>query len=166
MEARICFLVDDMVFFRPFELVHLSKALNDSSVLAYHLNLHPNVNFCHPSNKKAVCPSDIRKYKINGVQFSEKDSLAIHSMIFRRILGTQDWNYPWNLCGGIYRGSDALEIIQNVEKTKGIKGIDHPNHLEVASLLRILHLSFCSRTSFCICLGEWEHSCRRVRASE
>mmetsp|Transcript_25090 Transcript_25090/g.60352 ORF Transcript_25090/g.60352 Transcript_25090/m.60352 type:complete len:376 (+) Transcript_25090:131-1258(+) len=117
----LCFLVDDMIFYRQFSLSSIVDVMKDSKILGYHLALHPNVTFCQPSGKKAIVPSDM----------SLIASGARDSMRFRRILGTEDWNYPWNLCGGIYRGSDSLAVLKCIESKSGRLAFGHPNHFEV-----------------------------------
>ena len=114
----ILFVVDDMLFYRDFSLDSLESCLaKDSKVLAYHLGLHPGVTYCHPADAKAVPPPFVGR--------------GNDSVVFRRVLGSQDWNYPWNLCGGAYRGADVAAILAAIVKAKGEQGIAHPNRLEV-----------------------------------
>jgi len=45
--------------------------------------------------------------------------------------GSHDWDYPFDLCGSIYRSSLVASILEEIEKTCGLAGLGHPNTLEV-----------------------------------
>lgn len=44
--------------------------------------------------------------------------------------GSHDWNYPWDLCGTLYRTSEALTQVQAIAKRFGEGALGHPNRLE------------------------------------
>ncbi|GAB5358454.1 hypothetical protein AAMO2058_000459000 [Amorphochlora amoebiformis] len=121
----ICFVVDDMVFFREFSVEEIVESLRNPKVLGYQLGLHPNVKYCHPRDAKSIPPTNMEK-------------CGKESVCFRRILGTGDWNYPWNLCGGTYRGKHVILILNSISGTDNTKkAFDHPNNLEVNGNLAV-----------------------------
>mmetsp|Transcript_18768 Transcript_18768/g.28114 ORF Transcript_18768/g.28114 Transcript_18768/m.28114 type:complete len:515 (+) Transcript_18768:40-1584(+) len=123
----ICFIVDDMLFFREFDLDKIRDLLATyPKILAYHLGLHPEITYCHPQDCETRRPP---------FEYDRKRS----SVTFTRMLGTADWNYPWNLCGGIYRAEDVISVLKQIEATNP-KHLNHPNHLEVSGNKSIVAL--------------------------
>jgi len=51
---------------------------------------------------------------------------------YNRFDGTQDWNYPFELCATILRKDDVVSILEMIEQLYGREGISHPNKLEVS----------------------------------
>eukprot|EP00949_MAST-11_sp_MAST-11-sp1_P005415 g5415.t1 len=112
----IMFMVDDALFIRDFCIQSVVKVMRDHLVFAYHLKLHPGISMSHPSGYSVVKIPDLRLVSGN-------------SIIFQRSEGSQDFNYPFDLCGSIYYRSDVERVLRAIHaKTKG--GASHPNLLE------------------------------------
>mmetsp|Transcript_9283 Transcript_9283/g.12768 ORF Transcript_9283/g.12768 Transcript_9283/m.12768 type:complete len:198 (-) Transcript_9283:192-785(-) len=96
----------------------------------------------------------------DGKQHRGTDEGELPSVVFRRCLGSEDWNYPWNLCGGIYRGTDVMTVLENLSgctlkgRNKGEANkhsFDHPNHLEVNGNKAVVELGIDSKRPFSAC---------------
>lgn len=54
--------------------------------------------------------------------------------------GSHDWDYPFDLCGSVYRKDLIVGILEEIERTSGIDGLSHPNKLEVQGNLALARL--------------------------
>lgn len=122
----IMFAVDDMLFYEKIdvsEVLHVLRA-NDS-VLNFQLSLFPGLNYCHPANCSVSQPPMF-------VPCSTLNPTSSHSIVkYLRAMSSSDYNYPFSLCGGIYRINDVNCIIEGIIVKYGEEGINHPNKLEV-----------------------------------
>jgi hypothetical protein len=152
VNSFIQFCVDDMLFYQPFDLTEsLTLLLKQQDVLSYTVALHDNVSYCHPADQDATRPPDL-VYELYGT----------NSRIFMRMFGTKDWNYPFNLCGSIFRADDVQSIVQVIQKSS--KGLTHPNLFEVAGNQAIATLqSTLSLTGTGIDTGTDTDICQRLQ---
>jgi len=116
-DSYVLFAVDDLIFHHQFSLAPLVDFILQHNLWCYQTALHPSVSFSHPANQAARRPL-----------FSLESSVGC---IFRPSSGTKDWNYPFNLCGGLYRLADVHEILKEIQEKYGLAGLNHPNILEV-----------------------------------
>ena len=73
--------------------------------------------------------------------------------------GSHDWDYPFDLCGTVYRKAHVEQILRDVEATDGLDGLSHPNKLEAAGNRAIARL--CSTKSLA---QHTERGCLQRRA--
>ena len=118
----VMFAVDDIIFYRPFSMDLVVKSFSgaENDLFVFHLKLDPNICFCQPANKVAHQP-----------QFSSPYPLEDGLLIFQGGEGSEDWNYPWDLCCSIYRRETVSIIFSEIETAFGHGGLSHPNRLEV-----------------------------------
>jgi len=92
------FLVDDIVFQRPFEGTwHLQMLVDDPEVLSVSLRLGENVRFCHPRGAATVPP----------------DLEADPRWVWREAHPGY-WNYPMSVDGNLFRTSDLVEKLSSL----------------------------------------------------
>lgn len=90
-------------------------------VFGLHLKLHPGIWCSHPANKVCFPPS----------LFSKKHDMHLKGLCFKYDSGSLDWNYPVDLCGGLYRISDIKSIVGVALETFGEGGLASPNLVEL-----------------------------------
>lgn len=116
------FAVDDIIFYKRFSMSLVEQAFSSiSDLFVFHLKLDPNVCFCHPANAPAVQPRLLSP---------ANNPLESTFLSFARGEGTEDWNYPWDLCFSTYRTTAVECVLDGIEKEFGGKGLSHPNRLE------------------------------------
>ena len=100
------FLVDDIFFKDKFSLYDYEFMLfnNNIDILSLSLRLHPNINFCYPTNKPTPQPTMIQNI------WNWKGSLG-------------DFGYPMSLDGNIYRTPTIYNMIEKIN-------FNSPNELE------------------------------------
>lgn len=116
----LLFGVDDALFCNTIPLGSAVAALREDPLLScVHLKLSPGLSFSHPAGKVQRQPN--------------MEELGEELAVFAGGEGSLDWNYPFELCGTLYRGTLVREILRLLEvcdETAG--GLSHPNRLEVA----------------------------------
>jgi hypothetical protein len=118
-ENLILFVVDDMVFFRDLELNKVEQLLEkDNTILCFQSRLSKNIKKSFTREESCVVPLLLP---------SSFPSIRT----FFPFLGDSEWNYPFDLTGGLYRGADLIEILSLVEERFGLEMLDHPNLLEL-----------------------------------
>jgi glycosyltransferase involved in cell wall biosynthesis len=113
----IYFQVDDAIYYSDSRKI-LTKGMellsHHENVLGIHTKLWRNCTRCQPANNVKI----VRPPIIN----------SLHDFcLFQRQDGTYDWNYPFDLSGGLYRRRDVFNLIQTIDPTK----CTSPNKLEV-----------------------------------
>ncbi|CAM9333384.1 unnamed protein product [Pylaiella littoralis] len=51
-------------------------------------------------------------------------------LVFDRAGGTGEWDYPWDLTGGLYRREDAMTVVNGIVRAYGREAAANPNLLE------------------------------------
>lgn len=117
----ICFHVDDMIFYRPFNIMDALNLLHDGSnrLIAFFPKLNGNINYSHPSSSAA--PTPVFTTKSNFKKFN----------VWMPMKAKSDWNYLWDLCGTIYCKMDVLTMYAGIKKKFGENGLSSPNKFEV-----------------------------------
>jgi hypothetical protein len=120
--ARIGYIllnVDDIYYISGLNLAELVPLFeNQPKLLNFNCSLHPNITYCHTQDK--IVQKLPQFTTVNGGK----------QLIFERKKSELDWNYPFSLCGGLYRLSQFLQIVQLIQFHYGVQGISHPNLLE------------------------------------
>jgi glycosyltransferase involved in cell wall biosynthesis len=146
----VLFLVDDMVFFDDFNLTKAVHALHQCpSLFSFHLKLHPGITYCHASGKSCHRP----RFWLPREQILGFDADILN---FRRSDGTGDWDYPWDLTGGLYRIEEARAVIKCIREHWGENGGSNPNLLEFhgAKLLSLGSTCISMQSPFSSCPGK------------
>ena len=60
---------------------------------------------------------------------------------FKGSEGSHDWDYPFDLCGTLYRKKTVERVLSEIEKTDGPAGLSHPNKLETLGNKALARLS-------------------------
>lgn len=117
----ICFHVDDMIFYRPFNLSNALNLLGDESnrLVAVFPKLNEAINYSHPSSSSA--PTPVFTTKTNFKKFN----------VWMPMRAQSDWAYLWDLCGTIYAKTDVLTMVDGIQKKFGENGVSSPNKFEV-----------------------------------
>jgi hypothetical protein len=79
-----------------------------------HLKLHSGVYYSHPMAKSCLPPS------LTCVNYNTTSTTSFSDCILEFTPSSYlscDWNYPFDLCGGLYRVSDALNIVNHLTAT-------------------------------------------------
>jgi hypothetical protein len=146
------------VFHGAFDAGAASEALGrHPALVAYHWKLHPGVTFNHPASAhcklptlylmppvpRGACPT----HGADGADPASgcpTASAVCHcgpggtpggapttpgSLVFRVGDGTLDWDYPWDLCGSVYRAGDVQAVLSELERVNP-GAVRHPNRLE------------------------------------
>lgn|GEM_PF-834754 len=91
----LMFLVDDMMFIRPFTAAKLMKSLaEDDKILAVSLRLGESITYCYTANIQSP-PPDFSK----GYRWAWKKASSGY------------WNYPMSLDAHIFRTSDFAQLL-------------------------------------------------------
>ncbi len=111
----LMFLVDDMLFTRPFTAAALMTNLeSDEDILAVSLRMSEDIRYCYTRNIDTT-PPDFS----NGYRWTWKGASPGY------------WNYPMSLDGNIYRTRDIVRLIRELQ-------FQSPNTLEAAMAGRAL----------------------------
>jgi hypothetical protein len=140
----ILFLVDDFIFHTRYDCRGiLQHFLSDESVFNVHLKLHPGIVYSHPSS--SACPPP----QLSVVQSDELEYPHLQFQMSRT--NTQDWGYPVDFCGGMYRKSDILELLLISENEFGVCSLENPNKLETTLNKALYSSSFSKRYKYSLC---------------
>jgi len=118
-------------------------------ILSASLRLYPNITYCHPSDAHSQVPS-------TTPIFAKDQPESSNSVLkYNRFEGTQDWNYPFELCATILRKDDIISILEIIEQVYGREGISHPNKLEVSGARLFTQKKHPKHDQkFCTCLSK------------
>lgn len=118
----IFFCVDDVLFYNHLDLVLPMTFLNeDPEGFVFHLKLNPHCCYSQ-TMKQSMLP--LPKFHFNA-------KISREFLIFQsNPRNKHDWNYPFDLCASMYRGSDIQELIQKII-LKNPEALTHPNRFEI-----------------------------------
>lgn len=134
----------------------------DTSLLGFYPVLHKHVSWCHPADKAAQQPPLMAvpggaaaaepapasgEAKVSQAEAGEGGSRLVK---FVRMLGSKDWNYPFTLCGGLYRTADLRTILQEAQRADP-KAASHPNTLELRGNQALAASQLQFARGYCLC---------------
>jgi hypothetical protein len=95
-----------------FKCDHSCQHLQDlhPEVLSIHPKLHPGICWSHAASKPCARPPLRWMRLANPVADTQPATTGAWDdccLVFRRSDGTGDWDYPWDLCGAVYRAAQA-----------------------------------------------------------
>ncbi|CAM9623936.1 unnamed protein product, partial [Discosporangium mesarthrocarpum] len=158
--AFVLFAVDDMFFYDHCPLLKATVLLDtDQSVSCVHLRLNPSITWSHttgtpckvpPLTPSKLCPDPSRKGALRvlgelgsgtetgiapkvGMWGREEGVLPMADfdiLTFVRSEGSGEWDYPWDLTGGLYRLPYAEAVLDSIVNTFGEAAAANPNLLE------------------------------------
>ncbi len=120
--------VDDVIFFRPLDLLQLAKGFENSRLWCHHLKLDPSKEYCHPADTVCIPPR---------MAVRKRQSFDGSFVTWPFGHGSHDWRYPWDLCASLYRSCDVQQLLHLLQASDS-QALDHPNSLEAGgnALLR------------------------------
>lgn len=132
----LMFGVDDVLYYNILSDIHwgeIQYLLHQT--FGYSLRLAPNITFCQPANNINKLPK-LQKY--------------FHSsLLYDRRSGWGDWDYPFELCGTIYKTQDISVLLRSIE-------FNNPNELEANAAILFMgignphaHINCCGLHSLC-----------------
>lgn len=128
----VLFVVDDTIFYRDFDLsecvIHLHKNSTLTSILGFSLRLGQNVKWSHIRNREIEQPKRFIHIGANCV-------------CYNWIKAQCEFAYPLEVSSSIYRSSDILLLLKNVQ--------GHPGHIE--SSMNRQKGRFVKRAPFLLC---------------
>lgn len=166
----VMFLTDDCLFLEPLALVlsaaigalsfgqlpvtdggHLipnPNILNGTAVFNFLTRLHPGISWSQTRNVASPAPRNqmkflpLKPYFCNLVESSGNTNrnLADGVYLYERKFGIIEWDYPFDLSGGVYRYEDVIALLAHIkcqdraENERGHQseqnGLFHPNTFE------------------------------------
>jgi len=94
------FLVDDIVFRRPFNSDECSNILNNNpQILTFSLRMGLHLNYCYPVNAPQPIPDG---------------SVQNNHFLWNWRNSKYDWNYPFSVDGNVFRTKQLLGWIQHL----------------------------------------------------
>jgi hypothetical protein len=123
------FMVDDMLFYRKFDLMDTIQTLHtNSDCFALHLKLHPGIRYSHTNNKAIQVPTNLDQVaasfsddtpvvsafedlSLEGSGLLPKRGYKVTYLKYKRADTDLDWNYPFDFCGSFYELSHVLRVI-------------------------------------------------------
>ena len=122
-QEMIMFLTDDCLLLEPLETILQcairSVADESDRVFNFVSRLHPGISWSQTRDVPSPPPRNKFFYQSissnDGVYFYDRDS------------GLVEWNYPFDLSGGVYRRSDVLRLLSSIDRG----GLSHPNVFEL-----------------------------------
>lgn len=136
--------VDDVLYYNTIPLDTIVDTMSsDRSILSTILKLSPNITYCHPSNAESSPPKEFYTFPSGTL------------LKYDRTQCTQDWNYPFDLCGSIMHKEDVISLFEAIQDHYGIDALSHPNKLESAGdkILREYKTQI-SDKKHCMCMKE------------
>ena len=118
----IMFLTDDCILLAPLHIIldTASAALDQSTdILAFLSRLHPGITWSQTTTRSSPPPRNHLQY-LPLPNSTEAYTYPLH-------LGHLEWNYPFDISGGIYRQSTIVLLLQELKDTDGLS---HPNRFE------------------------------------
>ena len=90
----VLFCCDDSLYYSSFDLGEAAGLLDKNPhVIAFHIMLHGGLNYCQPKGKQSLPPPLM--------------PAGQSSMTYVRMMGSLEWNYPWELSSSLYRKADV-----------------------------------------------------------
>lgn len=117
----VMFLTDDCLLLESLETILdcAVGSLQSCKVFNFLSRLHPGISWSQTRDVPSPPPRNQFQYhslhSSEGVYLYNRDSASI------------EWNYPFDLSGGVYRRDDVLWLIENI----GPDGLSHPNFFEL-----------------------------------
>ncbi|KAJ1454103.1 hypothetical protein M885DRAFT_522247 [Pelagophyceae sp. CCMP2097] len=109
--------VDDALAFEAVDLGLCCACLNDhEDVLAVQTKLSPQISWSHSATRPSAPP-----------RLSLRAGTPADLLFWPREEARGEWDYCWDLCCALYRGCDALAIVEACGAAA-----DHPNSLEAS----------------------------------
>eukprot|EP00956_Cyclotella_meneghiniana_P001804 scaffold1971_cov25-Cyclotella_meneghiniana.AAC.1 len=117
----VMFLTDDCLLLEPLETI-IECALGSlaySKVFNFVSRLHPGISWSQTRDVPSPPPRNQFQY------YSLHSSEGVY--LYNRDLATVEWNYTFDLSGGVYLRQDVLSLIENIDPD----GLSHPNLFEL-----------------------------------
>jgi hypothetical protein len=100
--------VDDVIYYRKVNLkLHMEILRDRQDILCSQLKLSPNITYCHPADSFSKLPNFIPFHNHSSTVDNRRSELCSTSnhniLLFNRFEGTNDWNYPFELCATLMR---------------------------------------------------------------
>ncbi|KAL3791188.1 hypothetical protein ACHAWO_013619 [Cyclotella atomus] len=117
----VMFLTDDCVLLEPLETIlqcAIGSLANNSQIFNFVSRLHPGISWSQTRDLPSPPPRNNFRYQ------SINPNEGVY--LYNRNLASVEWNYPFDLSGGVYLRSDVVWLIDNV----GSDGLSHPNLFE------------------------------------
>lgn len=152
----VMFLTDDCVFLESLEVV-LAHAIGSlqyeqkDRVFNFLTRLHPGISRSQTRDCTSPSPRDLQYHSLvpylntvldTGAHASAKRHDGVY--LYTTKSGSIEWNYPFDLSGGVYRHKDVQMILKQIrtEDNKCIDqdGLAHPNTFEVRGNQAVLAL--------------------------
>ena len=134
-EEFVLLCVDDALFIASFSLSHILHLFASSSLLAYHLTLHPGLTFHQPSSSSLTLPTFTsptqQQHTVPAGRSSSQPPPL--SLLFSHSLGSgsHDFRYPFSLASSLYRLVDVRCIVHDLSCSSGRSlPYHHPNLFE------------------------------------
>lgn len=113
----IQFGVDDVLWYRNFDLDKGCYILESTSSFGHSYRLAPNITYCQPAGKDNKMPVFLPGENGSEFKFYGRD-------------GDGDFNYYFELCGTLYRTVSIKQLVHIILQNFGPEGIKSPNYLE------------------------------------
>jgi len=149
--------VDDVFYYRKINLKqHMEILKQRPEILFSHLRLSPNITYCHPADSFSRLPNFTSvscPCPPNSTPSEPCLTPNNNILLYNRFEGTNDWNYPFELCATLMRKRDVIETLETIEQINGMEGFSHPNKLEVCgSRVFSKNLHPKHRLGLCLCV--------------
>ncbi|KAL7489602.1 hypothetical protein ACHAW6_015256, partial [Cyclotella cf. meneghiniana] len=129
-QGVIMFLTDDCLLLEPLEAIllcaigslsyHDTHSPSSGSVFNFIARLHPGISWSQTRGVSSPPPRNQFKF----YSLSSCDGVYLYSREFASV----EWNYPFDLSGGVYCRSDILSLLKTIEDNDGLSS---PNVFEL-----------------------------------
>ena len=147
----VMFLTDDCLLLESLDVVlaHAIGSLqcdNKERVYNFVTRLHPGISRSQTRDCGSPSPRDWQYYSLEP-NFTDECGSPTHNngvYLYTTKRGSIEWNYPFDLSGGVYRYSDVQMIIKQISRkdkeSNDQDGLSHPNTFEVRGNQAVLEL--------------------------
>lgn len=118
----VMFLTDDCLLLQPLESIlncAIESLTSKPRVFNFVSRLHPGISWSQTRDLPSPPPRN--KFQYHSLDSSEG------AYLYNRDSASLEWDYPFDLSGGVYHKSFVLWLLNNVEPN----GMRHPNFFEI-----------------------------------
>ncbi len=154
--SYVMFLTDDCLLLDSLEVIiaHAIGSLQyeqNDRVFNFLTRLHPGISRCQTRNCTSPPPRDWQYHSLvpylnNAFDRDTHESVKQHDSVYlyKTKSGSIEWNYPFDLSGGVYRCEDVQMILKQIrtedEECDNQNGLSHPNTFELRGHQAVLAL--------------------------
>jgi GT2 family glycosyltransferase len=103
----LMFMVDDALLYADVDFTQIESAFSRNKLIGFYLRMNEALRHCQPAGKDMDVPKFVRDDNV---------------LVWNRLDGELDWNYPFDVSGTIYTTTRVRATLKSIEEQFGEEG--------------------------------------------